>query len=388
MNEPAIEVSVIIPCLNEARTVAACVSEAAAALDRAGLAGEIIVADNGSVDGSPALARAAGALVVSVAGRGYGNALMTGIAAARGRYIVMGDADGSYDFSVTPQFVAKLRLGFDLVQGCRLPGGGGKIAAGAMPTLHRWLGNPALSLLARLMFNTGLHDVYCGLRGFMKTFYERLNLRCTGMEFATEMIIKSAQHGARVAELPITLRRDGRGGDPSHLRTFRDGWRTLRLFLLCSPRWVFFAPGLACFALGGLGSALALRGVNVAGAVLDVHTLLVAGLMMILGWQMLFFGIFAITFSITEGLRPPHPLVTRFYRYFNLEAALVLSGLGLVSGAALVGHVFVNWRAGGYGPLDYPLTLRQVIPGVVLMALSAQMALGSLLVSMIALARK
>ena len=234
----AIEVTVVIPCLNEEKTVGLCVATAVRALRESGLAGEVIVADNGSRDASRTRAAEAGARIVPVARRGYGSALMAGIAEARGRFVIMGDADASYDFGEIPRLVARLREGCDLVQGCRLPRGGGTIAPGAMPWSHRWIGNPALSLLARLFFRTHLSDIYCGLRGFTREFYLRMEQRCTGMEFATEMIIKAALHRARTTEVPITLHRDGREGTGSHLRTFHDGWRTLRLFLLYSPRWL------------------------------------------------------------------------------------------------------------------------------------------------------
>jgi hypothetical protein len=384
----AVEVSVVIPCLNERATVAGCVQQAVSACRDAGLAAEVIVADNGSSDGSAALAAAVGARIVAVPGRGYGRALMAGIAAAQGRFIVMGDADGSYDFAETPRIVAKLREGYELVQGCRFPSGGGRIAAGAMPPLHRWFGNPLLSWLARVMFGTTLHDVYCGLRGFTRDFHDRANLRCTGMEFATEMIIKSTQLQARVAEVPITLHRDGRGDQRSHLRTFRDGWRTLRLFLLCSPRWLFLIPGGALMVLGLAGATLALAGVRIGPAVLDVHTLLVASTAFLIGVQTLMLGVFAQTFAVVEGLVPLHPLLGWFYRLFNLEKLLLASAGLALAGAGLIAAVWVTWRAGGYGPLAYPFTLRLVIPGVTLIALAAQAVFNGFMVSILGLDRK
>src|SRR5439155_4592494 len=237
------EVSIVIPCLNEADTLAICIRKAIAAMERHRIAGEVIVADNGSTDGSVEIARREGARVVSVTTRGYGAALMGGIDAAAGRFIVMGDADDSYDFSDIPRFVEKLRQGYELVQGCRLESGGGRVLPGAMPFLHRWFGNPLFSFLARRWFHAPIHDVYCGLRGFTRELYERLQQRCTGMEFATEMIIKASLQGARILDVPVTLHPDGRRAHAPHLRTFRDGWRTLRFFLLFSPRWLFLVPG-------------------------------------------------------------------------------------------------------------------------------------------------
>ncbi len=388
LNSDEPEVSVVIPCLNEARSVGACVRQAVETLSRHNLAGEVILADNGSVDGSRERAADAGARVVPVEKKGYGNALAGGIAAARGRYIIMGDADGSYDFGDLHHFVAQLRAGSDLVQGCRFPRGGGRIEEGAMPFTHRWLGNPALSLLARIMFRTRINDVYCGLRGFSRSFYDRANMRCTGMEFATEMIIKAAQLGVPTSELPITLHRDGREGRPSHLRTFRDGWLTLRLFLICSPDWLFLVPGVAFTAIGLLGSILSLSAVRVGPATLGVHSLLVSALLLLIGTQCCFLGIFAHTFALVKGLRPSGAFIVGFYRFFNLEKALVLSGAVALVGVVLIASVFLDWKAAGFGPLDYARTLRWVIPGVTLVALAVQSMLSSFMVSILSLESK
>ncbi|MCG8448424.1 MAG: glycosyltransferase family 2 protein, partial [Pirellulales bacterium] len=239
-----LELSVVMPCLNEADTLATCIGKAFDAMREHGIHGEVVVADNGSTDGSIQIANELGARVVHVREKGYGNALMGGIATARGRFIIMGDADDSYDFLEIPQFVEELRKGRQLVQGCRLPSGGGTILPGAMPRLHRWWGNPMFSFMVRRMFRAPIHDVYCGLRGFTRQLYDRLDLRSTGMEFATEMIIKSSLFEVDIAEVPITLHPDGRKAHAPHLRTFRDGWRTLRFFLMYSPRWLFLVPGL------------------------------------------------------------------------------------------------------------------------------------------------
>ncbi|MCD6340022.1 MAG: glycosyltransferase family 2 protein, partial [Verrucomicrobia bacterium] len=236
-----LELTVLIPCLNEAETVGLCVRKARESLERLGVSGEVLVADNGSEDDSARLAAAAGARVIHVPERGYGSALLAGIEAARSRFILMADADDSYDLENIEPFLAKLREGFDLVQGCRLPAGGGRVERGAMPFLHRWVGNPLFTRLARWWFGTPVHDTNCGMRAFRRDFIQRLELRCTGMEFANEMLIKAALHKGRVAEVPVVLRPDARQTRASHLRTFRDGWRTLRFYLLYSPRWLFLA---------------------------------------------------------------------------------------------------------------------------------------------------
>jgi glycosyltransferase involved in cell wall biosynthesis len=382
------EVSVVMPCLNEADTIATCVRKARQALDGAGIAGEIVIADNGSTDGSQQLAAALGARVIDVTQRGYGNALMGGIAAARGRYVIMGDADDSYDFLELPKFVTKLREGFDLVQGCRLPSGGGTVKPGAMPLLHRWWGNPMFSFLVRRWFHASVHDVYCGLRGFSKALYHRLDQRCTGMEFATEMIIKASLYGERVAEVPITLHPDGRKAHAPHLKTFRDGWRTLRFFLIYSPRWLFLVPGLLLMLLGTVGYALALPGVTIRGVTLDAHTLLFASLAILCGYQSVLFHIFAKTFAITEGLLPSSPRMIRFYQLVNLERGLIASGAVMLVGLALLLVAVLQWRAAGFGRLDYAETMRLVVPGVTATALGFQTILSSFFVSLLGMRRK
>jgi glycosyl transferase family 2 len=383
-----IEMSVVLPCLNEADTLAACIAKAWEGLAAAGVPGEVIVADNGSTDGCPDIARGLGATVVPVRERGYGNALMAGIAAARGRYVVMGDADDSYDFREIPRFLARLREGNELVQGCRLPSGGGVVAEGAMPFWHRWLGNPVLSFIARTWFRTPLHDVYCGMRGFTRELVQRLDLRCTGMEFATEMIIKASLSGARTAEIPITLHRDGRKSHPPHLRTLRDGWRTLRLFLLYSPTWLFLVPGGLLIAAGLAGYALALPGVVIGTAHLDAHTLMVASLAVICGYQSAQFAIFTRTFAVSEGLLPSTGGARFFFQRFDLEKGLVGGLAGLAAGLALIGIAANAWRQAGFGPLDYGQTMRMVIPGVTLAVVGFQTILASFFLSVLALRRK
>lgn len=382
------EVSVVIPCLNEADTLEACIAKAQRALRQHNVRGEIIVADNGSTDGSPAIAHRMEAQVVHIEGKGYGNALMGGIAAARGQFIIMGDADDSYDFLEIPRFVEKLRSGFDLVQGCRLPSGGGAVKPGAMPFLHRWLGNPVLSGMTRKMFHAPIHDVYCGMRGFTKALFNSLDQRCTGMEFAPEMIIKASLFGARIAEVPITLHPDGRKSHAPHLRTFRDGWRTLRFFLLYSPRWLFLIPGLLLISVGLIGYIVAMPGMTFNGVTFDAHTLLFASLAILCGYQSSLFGIFSKTFAVSEGLIPEDRRLTRFFEVINLERGLIIAAVTLLIGVALLSAAVNQWRLTGFGQLDYAETMRLVVPGVTLTALGFQTILSSFFVSILGLRRR
>lgn len=382
-----IEVSVVMPCLNEADTLETCIRKTQAALGGHGIAGEIIVADNGSTDGSPSIAERLGVRVVHVSCRGYGSALMGGIAAARGRYVVMADADDSYDFLELPKFVTKLREGFSLVQGCRLPRGGGTILPGAMPFLHRWLGNPLFTLLVRRWFGAPVHDVYCGFRGFTRDLSERLGQRCTGMEFATEMIIKSSLYGEKIAEVPITLHPDGRKAHAPHLKTFRDGWRTLRFYLMYTPRWLFLIPGAVLVLAGLLGYAVALPGLTFRGVTFDAHTLLFSSLAILLGYQSILFAIFTKTFAIAEGLMPEDPFMTRFFQLANLERGLAAAAIALGLGAALLLAAINQWRLADFGPLDYARTMRLVVPGVTLTALGGQTILSSFFVSILGMRR-
>lgn len=385
--ETATEVSVVLPCLNEADTLATCIRKARLAMREHEIPGEVIVADNGSTDGSQDIARAEGARVVAVEERGYGSALMGGIAAARGRYVLMGDADDSYDFLELPKFVDRLRDGHDLVQGCRLERGGGRVLPDAMPFLHRRWGNPMFSALARSWFRAPINDIYCGMRGFTKDHFERLEQRCTGMEFATEMIVKSSLGSASIAEVPITLHPDGRKAHSPHLRTFRDGWRTLRFFLLFSPRWLFLAPGILLVVLGLLGYAVALPAVHVFGVTFDAHTLLFASLVIICGYQSILFAIFTKVFAVSEGLLPPDRRVERLRTGVTLEKGLIAGGLAAVAGVVLLALAVNKWRSQEFGELDYASTMRLVVPGVTLTALGFQTVLSSFFVSVLALRR-
>jgi glycosyltransferase involved in cell wall biosynthesis len=383
-----VEVSVVMPCLNEAETLGSCIEKAQRALRDSGVSGEVIVADNGSTDGSQAIAERLGARLIPVRERGYGNALMGGIANAHGRFVIMGDADDSYDFLEIPRFVEKLREGYDLVQGCRLPAGGGRVMPGAMPTLHRYWGNPMFSAMARRWFRAPIHDVYCGLRGFRKDFYNELDQRCTGMEFATEMIIKSSLRAARIAEVPITLHPDGRTIRAPHLRTFRDGWRTLRFFLMYSPRYLFLVPGGILIALGLLGYALALPGVTIGGATLDAHTLLFSSLALICGYQSILFAVFAKIFAIRERLLPEDSRMTKLFTVVTLERGALAGVAAMVFGVVLLGAAIVEWMQAEFGRLDYATTMRLVVPGVTLTALGFQTVLSSFFMSILGMSRR
>jgi glycosyltransferase involved in cell wall biosynthesis len=382
------EVSIIMPCLNEADTLAACIGKAKRALNEQKIAGEIIVADNGSTDGSQAIAIKLGTRLINVRERGYGSALMGGILAARGKYIIMGDADDSYDFLEIPKFVEKLREGFDIVQGCRLPSGGGVVSPGAMPWLHRWCGNPMFSLLARWWFKSSLHDVHCGLRGFRKDVYYLLDQRCTGMEFATEMVIKASLNHAKTAEIPITLHPDGRTAHAPHLRTFRDGWRHLRFYLICSPRWLFLIPGLGLILLGIIGYGIAMPMMTFGGLTFDVHTLVFASLAILCGYQAVLFALFTKIFAISEGLLPEDPRMNSFFEVVNLEKGLIASLIVLVIGFTLLLAAINQWRLTDFGPLDYTKIMRLVIPGATLTALGFQTILSSFFASILGLRRR
>jgi glycosyltransferase involved in cell wall biosynthesis len=376
----AVEVSIVMPCLNEVETLATCIEKARRGIADRGLAGEIIVADNGSTDGSQAAARELGVQVVDVPRKGYGSALIGGIEASRGRFVIMGDADDSYDFTAIGPLVDKLREGYDLVMGNRFAGG---IQAGAMVWSHRWVGNPVLTFISRLFFHTPVHDMHCGLRGFRKDAYERLRMQATGMEFASEMVIKASLQKMRIAEVPVTLSPDGRSRPP-HLRTWRDGWRHLRFMLLFSPRWLFLYPGLVLLAVGlGLSLALLPGPLVVGGVRLDIHTMLVAGFLALLGYQLVLFAVFTKFFAIRVGFHPPHPALQSLFRYVTLEVGLaagtLLALIGLVTLVLAVG----SWSAVGFGNLNPDVTMRQVIPAVVLTALGTQTVFASFFISIL-----
>ncbi len=375
MEEDAVELTVLMPCLNEARTVGKCVEDAMRFLRQAGVRGEVLVADNGSSDNSQAIAAAAGARVVDVAERGYGAALLGGIRAARGRFVIMGDADDSYDFSALQSFVAALRGGADLVMGNRFRGG---IAPGAMPVLHRYLGNPVLSFIGRLFFRTPIGDFHCGLRGFSRESIQRLGLIMPGMEFASEMVAKAALARMRIEEVPTTLRPDGRGRPP-HLRTWRDGWRHLRFLFLFCPRWLFLYPGVLLLLVGALGLVPALPGIETSlNARLGIHSLLYLGAATILGVQLLVFAFLTKWLAVLAGMVAEPAWMARGAPAFSVENGLLL-GLALFLGGLVWSlAITLDWGRTGFGALNPLETMRSVIPAVTLMAVGTQIAMGSL----------
>ena len=378
------ELSILMPCLNEADTLATCIKKAQKALEDLNVNGEVVVADNGSTDGSPEIAASLGARVIHVAEKGYGNALLAGIKAARGKYIIMGDADDSYDFTNLGPFLEKLRAGYDLVMGNRFKGG---IAPDAMPALHRYLGNPVLTGIGRLFFRTPCGDFHCGLRGFSKAAIQRLDLRTTGMEFASETVVKASLHGLRTTEVPTTLSVDGRTRRP-HLRTWRDGWRHLRFLLLYSPRWLFLYPGLLLMLMGAVVSGWLLVGPRVVdGITLDVHTFLYAAMAIVIGYQTVIFAIFTKVFAITEGLLPEDPRLKKLFLYIKLETGILAGVLLLAAGIALSIYALSFWSSRSFGPLDPSQTLRLVIPAVTLIALGLQTVLSSFFLSILGLER-
>ncbi|HKO96192.1 MAG TPA: glycosyltransferase family 2 protein [Pyrinomonadaceae bacterium] len=382
---PFLELSIVMPCLNESETLATCITKALGSLREHNINGEIIVADNGSTDGSQEIARNLGARVVQVEAKGYGNALRGGIAEAKGKYVIMGDADDSYDFSTLGPIIEKLREGYDLVMGNRFKGG---IKRGAMPVHHQYFGNPFLTAIGRRFFRSPSGDFYCGLRGFSKEAVHKLDLRTTGMEYAIEMLVKSTMHSMRITEVPIILHPDGRNRPP-HLRSFRDGWRTLRFMLLYSPRWLFLYPGFLLMLVGTLAGAWLIPGPRTIGAVtFDVHTLLYAGLAIIIGFQAVNFAVFTKVFAISEGLLPEDPRLNKTFEYIKLEVGLIVGVTFFLIGLAGSIYAVDVWKTRAFGPLEYAETLRLVIPAGVSLTLGIQIVLSSFFLSILGLKRR
>ena len=382
---PAPELSVVLPCLNEKETVGDCVRKALAALRSARIHGEIIVADNGSTDGSIEAAISAGARVVHVDHRGYGNALRGGIQAAHGTYVLMADSDDSYDFSHIPRFIEQLRKGSDLVMGNRFLGG---IGNGAMPPLHRYLGNPVLTAIGRLFFHSPSRDFHCGIRAFRKDSYERMDIRSTGMEFASEMVVKASLLHMKVSEVPTTLSPDGRT-HPPHLRTWHDGWRHLRFLLMYSPRWLFLYPGVASIFLGLATCVWLMPGPQRLGnVVFDFHTLAYGFAAILVGFQLLAFAVFTKVFAITEGLLPEDPRMNRVFDYVKLETGLLLGGLCVALGVAGSILALSTWARSSFGPITSNNLLRLVMLSVFALILGPQIIFSSFFLSILGLRRR
>ena len=380
-----IELTVVMPCLNEAETLATCVDKALAALHENGIAGEVIVADNGSTDGSQAIATEHGARVVPVPIRGYGAALNAGILAARGKYVLMADADDRYNFAHIPRFLAELRKGADLVMGNRFAGG---IGPGAMPPLHRYLGNPVLSWMGRTLFSTPVGDFHCGIRAFSRSAYEQLALRTTGMEYASEMVVKSSLLKQRMVEVPTTLQKDGRSRPP-HLKTWRDGWRHFRFLLMYSPRWLFLFPGLAMMLGGFALMAWLVPAERPLGHVnLGVDTLAYAAAAVLLGFQLVFFGISAKVFATTEGLLPEDESFNRWFQYVTLETGLIAGVLIFLVGIGIAASSVMGWAHTGYGNLPPVEMMRRTLPAMLCLMLGTQICFGSFFLSLLGLRRR
>lgn len=345
----AVSVSVVMPCLNESETLATCIKKAQSTLAKLGIEGEVVVADNGSTDNSVEIARSLGARVVIENKKGYGNAYRAGIAAARGKYIVIGDSDDSYDFTEIGRFVEPLQNGAEFVIGTRLKG---KIEKGAMPWLHRYIGNPILTGILNWMFHSGISDAHCGMRSFTRDAYKKMNLQTTGMEFASEMVIKAAQLGLRTVEIPITLHPDGRSGSP-HLRSFRDGWRHLRFMLLNSPTHLYLWPGTILFALGIIALIALLPGpVHIAGRIVDLHVMVLGSMLAILGFQIINIGVYARIYAVTHHFRPQDETLKRAFKLFNLERGILVGSFVFAIGFFTDLYILIKWIASGFGPLN------------------------------------
>jgi len=384
-NQSPIEMTVVMPCLNEAETLAICVDKALAALRDNNISGEVIVADNGSTDGSQDIATAHGARVIPVPVRGYGAALNAGILSAQGTYVLMGDADDSYEFQHIPRFLGELRKGADLVMGNRFLGG---IGPGAMPVLHRYLGNPVLSFLGRALFSAPIGDFHCGMRAFSKDAYQRLELRTTGMEFASEMVVKASLLGQKIVEVPTTLQKDGRSRPP-HLKTWRDGWRHLRFLLMYSPRWLFLFPGLALMIVGLGLTAWLLPAERPLGHVnLGVDTLAYAMAAVLLGFQLVFFAIAAKVFAITEGLLPEDENFARWFKFITLETGLIAGVLLVLAGIGIAVSSVVSWSHQGYGALPPVEMMRHTLPAMLCLMLGTEICFASFFLSLLGLKRR
>lgn len=381
-DNPSYELTVLMPCLDEAETLEICIEKARQSLTDIGIEGEVLISDNGSTDGSQEIAVRCGARVVNAPSPGYGGALQAGIAAANSKYIIMGDADDSYDFSDLEPFVLKLREGYDLVMGNRFLGG---VKPGAMPPLHRYLGNPVLSFLGRLFFRSGIRDFHCGLRGFTKQAAQRMELQTSGMEFASEMVVKATLMDMKIVEVPTTLSPDGRSRPP-HLRSWRDGWRHLRFLLMYSPRWLFLYPGFFLMAVGLLLVLfLSTRPFSLGTVVLDIHTMVYASVMVLTGFQAILFAVYTNHYAVNEGLVPGDPMMQKMGRWLKLETGLMIGCFLLISGFATTLISLYRWSQTGWGDLDPHQTMRLVILSSLCIAMGAQVCFSSFFLSILSI---
>lgn len=383
--EKQVELTIVMPCLNEAETLKVCIDKAMKYLNDNNISGEVVIGDNGSTDGSQEIARSCGARVVDIPRKGYGSALMGAIQAAHGKYVIMGDSDDSYDFSNLNAYVEKLREGYDLVMGNRFKGG---VAKGAMPFLHRYLGNPVLSFIGKLFFGGGINDFHCGLRGFRQDIVTLLNLQTTGMEFASEMVVKSQINKLKIIEVPTTLSPDGRSRPP-HLRTWRDGWRHLRFLLLYSPKWLFLIPGSTLMILGLLLFVLIQKGpVQLMNIYFDTNTLLYAGAFIVIGFQAVNFAVFTRIYAIQQGFLPKNNTLDKMYNFITLEAGLVIGILITLAGLAGSVYSLYLWDLEEFGNLNYSSILRVVIPSVIAIMIGLQTIFSSFFLSFLGLNQK
>ncbi|MFO1391448.1 MAG: glycosyltransferase family 2 protein [Agitococcus sp.] len=375
------ELTILMPCLNEAETIVTCINKAKNFLESFHIEGEVLIADNGSTDGSQQLAIDAGARVANIVQKGYGSALLGGINAAKGKFVIMGDADDSYDFSRLEVFVEKLRQGDDLVMGNRFLGG---IADGAMPPLHRYLGNPVLSFIGRLFYRVSARDFHCGLRGFNRDSILRLKLNTPGMEFASEMVVKAALANYKISEVPTTLQPDGRSRPP-HLRSWRDGWRHLRFLLLFSPRWLFLYPGVLLFILSTIMLIALTHGqVSMGDLVFDIHTMLYAGAGAVIGSQMCLFALITQVYGVSFGVFPKtSPWLNRFLTWFSLEKGLVIAGFMMCTGISLALLSVFSWQQTGFKSLEPTQIMRLAIPASSAMIMAMEVLMASFFLSLL-----
>lgn len=387
-NKPTL--SIVIPCLNEAESLEFCIKQCQKAVEQAKanneiLSAEIIVADNGSIDQSPEIASSLGAKVIRVTKKGYGNALIKGIEASTGELILIGDADGSYDFSELSKFILKFNLGNELIMGCRFPSGGGEIESGAMPWTHKLFGNPLLTMCSRFFFSTPVDDIYCGLRAFSRNLYDMLDMRCEGMEFAVEMVVKTTMLQENIAQVPITLRKDLRVDSKPHLKTFKDGWRTLRYLLLSNPKQLLLYPGILLILFGIIGYYLVYFKIDLAGTKLEANTLLISSLLLILGVQNIFFGLFSTLLGVQKKLILKEPKYLKIFRYATLGRGVVIAALMIIFGISCISTVILKWHQANYLNLNYAQTMLVLIPGITAIALASTSMIFTFTISLLRL---